>query len=232
MNQYLRTAADPPTTGARDSRPARSAWPRASSSASPRPRRPTAWRRRSACIVGLVGAAGAGHRGAGLRPDPVRLDRLPAAEQARARLRHHLHLGDQGLRAEDRLDGRLGHHRRRRAGDGEPGPGRRAVRLPALRRRRHRQQPDQRLGAAGRPDLDGRDDLHLLPRHRDLGRASSGGCSPSRSSCWSIFAVIALVKVYGSRRAGTVDPPGLVVVQPVRHQRTAFSITCSPRASC
>ena len=36
--------------------------------------------------------------------------------------------------------GRLGHHRRRRAGHGQPGPGRRPVRVPALRRRGHRRR--------------------------------------------------------------------------------------------
>ncbi len=45
--------------------------------------------------------------------------------KADARLRHHLHLGHQGVRAQDRVDGRLGHHRRRRHRHGQPGPDRR-----------------------------------------------------------------------------------------------------------
>ena len=48
-----------------------------------------------------------------LRPDPAHLDRLPRAEPGRPGLRHHLHLGNPGVRAQDRLDGRMGHPRRR-----------------------------------------------------------------------------------------------------------------------
>src|SRR6266705_4782495 len=69
----------------------------------------------------------------------------------------------------NRLGGRLGHHRRRRAGHGQPGPGRRPVRLPAVQRQGDRVQPGQRLGAAGRRAVDRGDDLHLLPGHRGLG---------------------------------------------------------------
>ena len=46
--------------------------------------------------------------------------------------------------------GRLGDRGRRRPGHGQPRPGGRAVRVPALRRGRHRLEPDQRLGAAHR----------------------------------------------------------------------------------
>ena len=53
-------------------------------------------------------------------------------------LRHHLHVGDPGLRAEDRVDGWMGHRRRRHPGHGQPGPGGRAVRVPALQRQRDR----------------------------------------------------------------------------------------------
>src|SRR6266702_4108511 len=61
-----------------------------------------------------------------------------------------------------RLGGRLGHPRRRRAGHGQPGPGRRPLRLPAVQRRGDRVQPGQRLGAAGRRVVARGDDLPLL----------------------------------------------------------------------
>ena len=86
------------------------------------------------------GRQGAADHGAGLRPDVLHRGRLLRAEQGRAGLRHHVHLGRAGVRHPDRLDGRLGHHRRRRHRDGEPGPdrrlllvqpGRRATRLAA-----------------------------------------------------------------------------------------------------
>ena len=111
----------------------------------------------------------AGRGRARLRPDAADLDRLQRAEQGRPGLRHHVHLGDARVRAEDRLGGRLGHRRGRRAGDGQPGPGRGPVRVPAVQRQGHREQPDQRLGAAGRHHLDHPDDRHLLRRHRGVG---------------------------------------------------------------
>src|ERR1700733_3629373 len=50
--------------------------------------------------------------------------------------------------------GWLGDHRRRRPGDGQPGPDRRPVRLFALQCRRHRAQRGQRLGAPRRDLVD------------------------------------------------------------------------------
>ena len=73
-------------------------------------------------------AAGADRGRARLRPDAADLDRLQRAEQGRPGLRHHVHLGDARVRAEDRLVRRLGHRRRRHPGHGEPGPGGRPVR--------------------------------------------------------------------------------------------------------
>ncbi len=69
---------------------------------------------------------------------------------------------------------RLGNHRGRRPGDGEPGAGRRAVPIPAVGCRRHRIEPDEWLGVAGRLHVDGRDDLHLLSRHRVVGEIPEG----------------------------------------------------------
>ena len=58
--------------------------------------------------------------------------------------------GDPDVRPEDRVDGRLGDHRRRRPRHGQPGPGRRPVRVPAVQRQRHRRERHQRMGAPGR----------------------------------------------------------------------------------
>ena len=131
-----------------------------------------------AAVLGLHrrqrrGRQGRVHRAAGLRPDLPDRRRLPGAEQGRTRLRHHLHLGVPRVRTADRLDGRLGHHRRRRHRDGQPGADRGRL-LVHLRRRprldvggRPRQQ--HAVVDGGRRHLDRRDDLHLLPRHRGVG---------------------------------------------------------------
>ena len=57
-------------------------------------------------------AALADRDAAGVLPDDVHRRWLRRAQQGHARLRHHLHLGDEGVRAQDRVDGRLGHRRR------------------------------------------------------------------------------------------------------------------------
>ena len=56
-------------------------------------------------VVGAVGTPGAGRGRARLRADAADLDRLQRAEQGRPGLRHHVHLGDPRVRAEDRLVG-------------------------------------------------------------------------------------------------------------------------------
>ena len=98
---------------------------------------------------------------------------LPGTQQSRTGLRHHLHLGIPRVRPPGRLDGRLGHHRRRRHRDGQPRPDS-GLLLVHLRRRtglefgvRTGQQHDMVDG--GRRHLDHRDDLHLLPGHRGVG---------------------------------------------------------------
>ena len=75
---------------------------------------------------------------------------------------------------EDGLAGWLGDRRRRHPRDGQPGPDRRPVRVPALRRQRHRTQRGQRVGAAGRDHVDRGHDRHLLRRDRDLGQLPEG----------------------------------------------------------
>src|SRR5580700_8093638 len=59
--------------------------------------------------------------------------------------------------------GRLGDHRRRRAGHGQPCPGRRPVRVLPVQRRRHRRKSLERLGAARGRAVDRGDDLRRLP---------------------------------------------------------------------
>ena len=97
-----------------------------------------------------------------------------ALNSRRPGLRHDLHLGHPRLRAQDGLAGRLGDHRRRHPGDGQPGPDRRAVRVPALRCQRHRAQRRQRVGAPGRDPVDRGHDGHLLRGDRDLGQLPEG----------------------------------------------------------
>ena len=73
----------------------------------------------------------------------------------------------QGDGPEERLDGGLGDHRRRRAGHAQPRLRRRPVHVPALRLGRRRRQ--QVGGARRRDRLDRRHDLDLLGRRRALG---------------------------------------------------------------
>ncbi len=82
----------------------------------------------------------------------------------------------QGVRPEDWLGRRLGHRRGRHPGHGQPGPGRRSVRVPADPgpEQLDRDESGQRLGAAGGRHLDRRDDLYLLPGHRGLGQLPEG----------------------------------------------------------
>ncbi|CAK7287848.1 hypothetical protein SGPA1_50814 [Streptomyces misionensis JCM 4497] len=75
--------------------------------------------------------AGAGRDHAGVRADAADRVRLPGAERGQRGLRHHLHLGDQGLRAAHRVDGRMGADRRQHHRHGEPRHGRRCLRVPA-----------------------------------------------------------------------------------------------------
>ena len=103
----------------------------------------------AATLVFVVGAVALQSPRGGrprVRADAADIDRLQRAEQGRPGLRHHVHVGHARVRPEDGMGGRLGDHRRRRAGHGEPGPGRGPVRVPAVQRRGHR---DQRRPAAG-----------------------------------------------------------------------------------
>ena len=147
------------------------------------------------------------------------VDRLPAAQQGRPGLRHHLHLGDPGVRPEGRLDGRLGHRRRRRAGDGQPGPGCRPVRVPAVQRRRHRRRRRPAAGCCWSGVLwIAADDLHLLRRHRAVGRASSRCCWRSRSSCCSSSRSSRWSRSTATAPPDAVDPPGLSWFNPFAHR--------------
>ena len=67
-----------------------------------------------------------------------------------------------------RLAGRVGHHRLRRPRHGQPGPGRRAVRVPALQRQRHRPRTPRAAGCCWWGSLHRGHDLDLLPGHRGL----------------------------------------------------------------
>ncbi len=65
------------------------------------------------------------------------------------------------------------------------------------------QQPGQRLGAAGRHQLDRRDDLHLLPRHRGLGLVPERILLTIEIVMLLVLAIVALVKV----APGSHPPP-------------------------
>ena len=71
---------------------------------------------------------------------------------------------------------------------------------------RHRRQPGERLGAAGRHPVDRRDDLHLLPRHRGLGELPEGAAEIELGMLL-VFSVVALVRVgIGHHPAGLAAP--------------------------
>ena len=205
----------------RASRPGRSAWSRASSSGSRRPRRPTAWPRRSASSSLLRRPAVAGHRDPGLRPDAVHRDRLPGAEQGRPGLRHDVHLGDPGVRA------------RRPAGwaAGASSP------PTSWSWRAWPRSPASTCSCSSTPTASGT----IRPAAGCCSSASSGS-SLMTYICYVgvelsarlqqvllalelivllVFAVVALVKVgSGQRRRRSIDVV-LVLVQPVRHRRTS-----------
>ena len=114
----------------------------------------------------------------GLPPDVPRGLRLPGAQPGRARLRHVVHLDDQGLRPVRRLDVRLGAGHRHGHRAVQPGRRRGHVLLPVHRRARPGNADIADLGrrqGRQRRDLPGvrRDrDVHRLPRDDDdQGRA-------------------------------------------------------------
>ncbi len=100
--------------------------------------------------------------------------RLQGAELRRPRLRHHVHLGREGLRPQDGLVRRVGHRGGRHPRDGQPGPDRGAIRLPTLRRRRHRVQPVTAAGCSWSGSCGSSHDGDLLHRDRGLGQLAEG----------------------------------------------------------
>ena len=120
----------------------------ASSSAWPRPRRRTAWRRASASswrrrtATGIVGVKAPSIMLLAFVPMFLIAVAYQQLNRGRARLRHDVHVGRAGVRPAGRLAGRLGHHRRRRHRHGEPRADRGLLHVPAVRprrpRRRHR----------------------------------------------------------------------------------------------
>ena len=93
-----------------------------------------------------------------------------------------------------------------------------SVLLPAVQRRRRR-CVDVLANCRGRR-VDRRDDLHLLHRHRDLGRGSSTRCSASNSPCSLVFSVVALdPRVHQQRVDGVSLHPALSWFNPFRHLR-------------
>ena len=159
---------------------------------------------------------------------PMLLDlhRVQRAEQDRPGLRHHVHLGVARVRAEDRLGGRLGDRRRRRAGHGEPGAGRVGVPVPALRRPWHRREPDGRLGAAGRNRVDHRDDVHLLPRHRGVREVPAGAAEHRDRHAAAALGGRARP---GRNRASSerLDHAGALLVQPAAERASRRSSAAS-----
>ena len=147
----------------RDCRPTRSAWSATSSSASPRSHPPTAWPPRWATSCSR--SARRRRRCSCWRSSRCCSSRSPTRNfTGHPGLRHHIHVGHQGVRAVDRLDRRLG-------------PGRVGDHRAGQRRRGRRHLPVQvpwpglagriadRQGAAGL-FLHHRHDADQRPRHR------------------------------------------------------------------
>ena len=146
--------------------------------------------------------------------------RVQGAEQRRPRLRHHVHLGCPGLRAEDRLVGWLGDRRGRHPRDGQPGPGRRAVRVPPLRRQHHRAERQTAGGCCWSGSGGSSHDGDLLRRDRDLGQlpegaarhrghhaaGALGGRAGRRSGNGSASAVTSHLRCPGSTRSPCPTP--------------------------
>ena len=153
------------------------------------------------------GRQGAADHGAGVHPDVLHGGGLRRAQQGRARLRDHLHVGGPGLRAARRLHGRLGDHHRRHHRDGEPGPDRRFLHLRPVRVRQPRGQ--RLLEHRGRHHLDRGHDLHLLPRARGLGPAAVRPARHRDRHPRSRSRVFAIIKVYtGNAAVGDQAFPG------------------------
>ena len=155
-------------------------------------------------VVGLGSPIVAVHR---VHPDLPHLDRLQRAEQGRPGLRHDVHLGRAGVRAEDRLGRRLGDRRRRRARHGQPRAGRRAVRVPAVRREGHRRQRDERLGAARRPGCGSPSMTYICYRGIEVSATFQRVLLGVELVMLLVFSATALIRVgTGNHPAGSITP--------------------------
>ncbi len=97
---------------------------------------------------------------------------------------------------------RLGDLRRRRARDGEPRRGRRQLHLPAVRSAcADATSADRRRGR-----LDHHHDGDLLPRHRAVGPRPVFLLAIEFVTL-TVFAIVALVKVYANHPAHSMNPP-------------------------
>ena len=120
----------------------------------------------------------------------------------------------QGDGPEDRLDGRLGDHRRRRAWSCPAWPSRRPVLLPALRLTSGRRQHVRR--SLGRDRLDRRHDLDLLGRGSSSRRARSRSCCRRDLHARPVRGGRALTRSTPGAPPGSIDPE-VSLVQPIRH---------------
>ena len=113
------------------------------------------------------------------------------------------------------------HRRRRRPGHGQPGAGRGAVRVPAVRRDGHRQQPDERLGAARRPGRGSSLMTYICYRGIEVSARLQRVLLGVELVMLLVFSVTALVRVgTGNHPAGSITP-AWSLVQPVA--RVGFS---------
>ncbi len=120
------------------------------------------------------------------------------------------------------LGGRLGHRRRRRPGHGQPGPGRRAVHLPAVQRQRHRAQPGQRLGAAGRhPWIVVM--TYICYRGIEVSANFQKALLGIEIVMLLVLSVTALVRVGTGHHPAASLTPSWSWLEPVRHARSARS---------
>ena len=129
------------------------------------------------------------------------------------------------------LVGRLGHRRRRHPGDGQPGPGRRRLPLPALRRLRHRRQPN-----SGWVLLVGVGWIVAMTAICYVGIEISANFQKVllgiEITMLLVLSIVALVKV--GQRDGSPGAPHAVVdvVQPVRRAQSARASWSASPSCC
>ena len=174
-------------------------------------------------IAFYVGAVAGDHVDR-VHPDGVHRVGVLLPEPRRSRLRHQLQLGDPRDRAAQRMDGRLEQRGRRPRDHAEPRGDRRGVHVPAVRVE-HAGDSNWATLALGIAFIMGMTWICVVGI--ELSARSQMLLLVTEFAILVLFAVVALIKVYGGDIAGSVTPR-----RRGSNRRASAESRTSRRASC